>query len=360
MRVSLQTFYLCNYESYAYNAGVVLMFPKVRSNIHILAEKIIDFREGSSQSGFDELIMEVFHFQYHHCMIYRQYIDALRVHPEEIKDPSKVPFLPISFFKSHEVKSGTWESAFIFESSGTTDQIPSRHHVANMEWYHANSRYCFESFYGSLSNFKFFFLLPSYMERSNSSLVAMADYFGKESLGASFYLNQLDDLKKDLDASQSRGVQLILLGVSYALIDFVEKFPDTYPDLIVMETGGMKGRREELIKPELHELLINGFGVSTIHSEYGMTELFSQAYSKSAGLFFPGKLMKVLPRNLSDPLSPGEISSHAGINIIDLSNLMTCSFIATDDIGRVNHDGSFEILGRQDFSDIRGCNLLIA
>ena len=269
----------------------------------------------------------------------------------------------MSLFKSHLVQTGEWQPALIFSSSGTTGASTSRHAVRSSEWYNRVSTDIFESFYGSLSNWTILALLPSYLERGGSSLIHMVSSFIEASGNAShsgFFLNDFGSLSDRLQECRREHRQTLLIGVSYALLDLAESFPQDLSGITVMETGGMKGRRREITRSELHDQLIAALNLEVIHSEYGMTELFSQAYALGNGRFRPGFSMRVLPRQITDPLEAEALGRTAALNIVDLANIDTCSFIATDDLGRCFPDGSFEVLGRLDGSDIRGCNLLVA
>lgn len=271
------------------------------------------------------------------------------------------PFLPIQFFKTQEIKAGSWAPQTVFTSSSTTGQTPSRHLVRDPDFYLENARRGFTFFYGDPSEWCILALLPSYLERSGSSLVAMADYFIRLSKHreSGFFLNDMAGLKDALSHCQSKGYKTLLLGVSFALLDFAERYPMDISGITVMETGGMKGRRREMTRPELHENLCAAFGIPAIHSEYGMTELFSQAYAQGGTLFSPAPTMRVLATEINDPfclVSPGRTGV---LNIIDLANLDTCAFIQTEDVGRVYEDGRFEVLGRLDVAEMRGCNLMV-
>ena len=312
-----------------------------------------------NQNTFESVALQVFEYQFEHCSVYNQYVQALgRPMPQSLLE---IPFLPIEFFKNHTVKSGNWKSQVVFESSGTTGASTSRHQVRNEGWYIDHCIKTFESFYGKLDQFTLLALLPSYIERGNSGLVSMVNAFIEEtgSSNSGFYLNEFDALVNKLEELRRTKKPTILWGVTFGLLDFVEQYQIDFPDLIVMETGGMKGRREELTRVEVHSRLTQGLGVDAIHSEYGMTELFSQAYSKGDGLFLPSTTMKVFARDMNDPLSIIKPGKTGALNIIDLLNVNTCSFIETKDLTRVYEDGTFEVLGRMDNSDIRGCNLLV-
>lgn len=310
---------------------------------------------------FDELALEIFKFQFENNPIYNAYAKALGKAPSYIANILDIPFLPIALFKHHEVKTGLWTSETIFESSGTSQGEASKHHVFDEAYYLNNCLKTFEKSYGKIEDYTVLALLPSYLERSSSGLVSMANYFiqktGNQSSG--FFLNEFEALYECLSALQKSSEKVLLLGVTFALLDFAESFPITFPELIIMETGGMKGRREEMIREDVHNVLKQGFAVSEVHSEYGMTELFSQAYSQGNGVFVPSSTMKVISRDLNDPLSYPFHGRNGGLNIIDLANFNTCSFIETSDMGFVHQDGSFEVKGRIDNAELRGCNLMV-
>lgn len=325
----------------------------------VLQERIKSVKD----QDFDELALAVFHYQATHNALYRQYLELINVRQSEVSRLSDIPYLPIQLFKSHRIQSGDWSPVASFSSSATTGAVPSEHLVRDEQWYRLNARAGFEHFYGPLEQYVILALLPSYLERSGSSLILMADDFIQQSnpkLGG-FYLYNQDDLLQQIESvSISTDKAILLLGVSFALLELAEqKAPKLPAGTIVMETGGMKGRRRELTRQELHQELSSAFGVPTIHSEYGMTELFSQAYSQGQGLFMPCPSMRVNTREITDPLSVRTDSRTGVLNIIDLANLDTISFIATEDLGKVHADGSFEILGRLDASEIRGCNLMV-
>lgn len=305
--------------------------------------------------------MEAFHHQAKYNELYRSYLDLLHRDPAAIQQVDEIPFLPIAFFKNRTIKTKDWSSVRVFSSSSTTGQQPSLHHLRSAPLYEAVSRQGFETFYGDLTQYCVLALLPSYLERSGSSLVYMADYFIRQSSYkmSGFFLHNLNSLVEKLRECQAKNIPTLLLGVSFGLLDLAEKYPMALGNTIVMETGGMKGRRKEMTREALHGELMSAFQVPKIHSEYGMTELFSQAYSKGDGLFYPSPSMRVLGRDITDPLAGQAIGQTAAINIIDLANIDTISFIATDDIGQVYADHSFRILGRLDHSDIRGCNLMV-
>jgi len=313
---------------------------------------------------FSTQAMAIFRRQAIQNPVYAAYLGHLKVDETKINAIREIPFLPISFFKSHALKSGEFAESFIFESSGTTGSINSRHYIKRLSTYLTNAENNFREAYGDPSGYCFLALLPSYLERGNSSLVAMADHFIKLSqhpLGG-FFLYDKERLHTVLLELESQDQAVVLLGVTYALIDFAEEYPMNLQHTIVMETGGMKGRKKELTRAELHALLKNNLGVESIHAEYGMTELQSQAYSKGEGIFRPSSTMKVLLRATDDPFEVWESHENPGktgaINVIDLANEDSIAFIATDDLGRFTGDGGFEILGRMDNADLRGCSLL--
>jgi hypothetical protein len=315
-----------------------------------------------SQNDFDELALSVFHLQYEHNSLYHSFVDSLGLDLNALDHPVKIPFLPVSFFKSHRVYCARHSEETIFESSTTTGSIPSRHYVAELALYRESFRKGFKRTYGKTEDYVIIGLLPSYLERKHSSLVYMvADLVAQSKHVASgFYLYDHSALAHQLDVISQKGLKVILIGVGYALLDFIENHPMKLPGAIIVETGGMKGRRQELIREELHYRLCQGFGVQCIHSEYGMTELLSQAWSKGDGHFSCPPWMNVMIRDANDPLSPALPGLTGGINIIDLANLYSCSFIATDDLGRMQSNGTFEVLGRFDAADVRGCSLMVS
>ncbi|MGZ3752802.1 MAG: LuxE/PaaK family acyltransferase [Mucilaginibacter sp.] len=316
----------------------------------------------NNEQRFRDTALQIFRFQAKNCTVYNEFITNLKVDFNTVDQINDIPFLPISFFKSHEVISTADDVQMTFTSSGTTGMINSRHPVTDLTWYEESFRRAFDIFYGDIENYCILALLPSYLERTGSSLIHMAEDLVKRSANpdSGFFLYNHDELFQQLKKQQRAKKPTILIGVTFALLDFVEHYPMDFPELIIMETGGMKGRRKEMIREELHHTLCKGFGVDTIHSEYGMTELLSQAYSKGHGIFNCPPWMKVITRDTNDPISPLDNDKTGGINVIDLANINSCSFIATQDLGKVYADGSFEVLGRFDDSDIRGCNLLIA
>lgn len=333
-----------------------------------LKQDIISFINGNSKISFEELGLNVFQFQYFNNPIYRLYVDGLKVDPAQVKTIEQIPFLPIEFFKTHTVKSGDKPEQIIFTSSGTTGSQTSKHHVVDVSLYEASFTKGFELFYGNVKDRCILALLPSYLEREGSSLVYMAERLIKDSNNpnSGFYLNNLSELKNKLlepalsaDRLRTTKLEPLLIGVTYALLDLAEMGELNLNNVIIMETGGMKGKRKEMVRGELHETLKRSFRVDAIHSEYGMTELLSQAYSKGEGVFACPPWMRVLIRDTNDPLTFIEHGKTGGINVIDLANLYSCSFIATQDLGKLSSANSFEVLGRFDNSDIRGCNLLV-
>ena len=314
-----------------------------------------------SEQAFNELALEVFNHQFNNNKVYRSFCDLLYVHPSEVKCVEDIPFLPIQFFKTHQVISSSDPIQRTFTSSGTTGSITSSHFVTDLNIYETSFTKGFEAFYGTPEDYVVLALLPSYLEREGSSLIYMVDAFIKQSNHpeSGFYLNNLAELKDSLIHLDSIGKKVLLIGASFALLDLVETYQFNLKHTIIMETGGMKGRRKELIRDELHAQLKQGFGVDTIHSEYGMTELLSQGYSKGNGLYNCPPWMRILTRDTEDALSIQPMGKTGGINVIDLANINSCSFIATQDLGRVHANGSFEVIGRFDHSDIRGCNLMV-
>jgi len=314
-----------------------------------------------STKDFEELSLKVFKYQFDNTKVYRSFCDLLYIHPSDVKNVEQIPFLPIQFFKTHHVLSSDNSIEQTFTSSGTTGSTTSKHYVTNLDIYKQSFKKGFESFYGTIEDYVVLALLPSYLERDGSSLVYMVNDMISQSKypESGFYLDNLDELKETLIKADKSHKKVLLIGVSFALLDLVESYPFNLKNTIVMETGGMKGRRKELIRSELHTILQKGFGVKTIHSEYGMTELLSQAYSNGNGVFKCPKWMKILTRDTEDALTIQSQGKTGGINIIDLANINSCSFIATQDLGRVLNDTNFEVVGRFDNSDIRGCNLMV-
>jgi hypothetical protein len=326
--------------------------------ISSLPKQIFSIR---SENEFEDLALQIFRYQATENPIYAAFVAALGIDKIAVNDLCSIPFLPVEFFKTHQVQCGNHQPEITFSSSGTTGMVQSKHPVRDVTIYIESFRKGFEHFYGNIREYTLLALLPSYQERDGSSLIYMIDDLIKESKHpkSGYFLYNRAELHVTLKELQSRKQKTILIGVTYALLDFIEEFQVNFPDLIVMETGGMKGKRKEMIRPELHELLCKGFGVPAIHSEYGMTELLSQGYSKGEGRFACPPWMKLLIRDTNDPLSLLEPGKTGGINVIDLANIHSCSFLSTQDLGKLHPDGHFEILGRFDNSDIRGCNLLV-
>lgn len=311
---------------------------------------------------FSQLALRIFNYQAENNPVYKEYLFHLGTNISEVDSIYKIPFLPIEFFKTHKVVSGKQKIQKTFYSSGTTGMDRSNHHIADLSIYEQSFLQGFENHYGNIKDYCVLALLPTYLENESSSLVYMADALIQKSGNAhsGFYLHNISELVEKLSILEKIGQKTILIGVSYALLDLIDlvKFP--LSNVIIMETGGMKGKRKELTKRELQYQLKSGFGVKEIHSEYGMTELLSQAYSKEEGKFLTPAWMKVFIRDTYDPFTFLDKGKSGGINVIDLANVYSCSFIETKDLGKINEDDTFEILGRFDYSDIRGCNLLVA
>jgi len=315
----------------------------------------------SNNKQFEKIALKVFRFQYENNSVYSEFCQFLNVEKQQVKSIEQIPFLPIQFFKSHEVLSSQEKIQETFTSSGTTGMTTSRHLVTDISLYEESYRKGFSQFYGNIENYAVLALLPSYLDREGSSLIYMVDDLIKLSNHpeSGFYLNNYDELIQKLLELDAAGENIILIGVTYALLDLIEKQNFQLKNTIIMETGGMKGKRKEMIREELHELLCKGFGVEAIHSEYGMTELLSQAYSLGNGVFECPNWMQILIRDTEDALSYVGNGKTGGINVIDLANINSCSFIATQDLGKKQPNNSFEVLGRFDNSDIRGCNLMV-
>jgi phenylacetate-coenzyme A ligase PaaK-like adenylate-forming protein len=315
----------------------------------------------SNQKQFDKIALKVFRFQYENNLVYREFCDFLKTDVQKVKSIQQIPFLPIQFFKSHSVVSNTNPIQATFTSSGTTGMSTSNHLVTDVSIYEESYRKGFSQFYGNIEDYVVLALLPSYLEREGSSLIHMVDDLIQLSNQpeSGFYLHNYDELIEKLIQLDQAGQNAVLIGVTYALLDLVEKHSFQLENTIIMETGGMKGKRKEMIREELHQQLCEGFGVNAIHSEYGMTELLSQAYSLGEGIFECPSWMQILVRDTEDALSYVREGKTGGINVIDLANINSCSFIATQDLGKKYSNGSFEVLGRFDHSDIRGCNLMV-
>lgn len=324
-----------------------------------------------TDQDFEPLALEVFRFQYGSNPVYKEYINALQINVSAVRSIIQIPFLPIRFFKSHAIQSTSFTPETIFESSGTTGSINSHHFIKDLNLYEESFTRDFELVYGAVKEYCIIGLLPSYLERENSSLIYMVNNLIQQSKHpeSGFYLHDHDKLLATLKMLEKIKQKTVLIGVTFALLDFAEKHSFPLEHTIIIETGGMKGRRKEMIRQEVHDILKRSFNLPSIHSEYGMTELLSQAYSKNDGIFRCPPWMKVLIRDEDDPLAIGSPEFRAGsrdlrtergaINIIDLANIYSCSFIATDDAGKLYNDGSFEVLGRIDNSDLRGCSLMI-
>lgn len=315
----------------------------------------------ASKKEFEKITLKVFRHQYENNEVYHKFCNLLKKNPSNVKRIPDIPFLPIQFFKSERIVSNKADDEIIFTSSGTTGMVTSKHHVTDLSVYEASFRQAFSQFYGNIENYCVLALLPSYLERDGSSLIYMAQDLieGSQHPDSGFYLNEYQQLADKLITLDKEGQNVVLIGVTYALLDIIEQFDFQLSNTIIMETGGMKGKRKEMIREELHALLSKGFGVSSIHSEYSMTELLSQAYSLGNGIFECPPWMDVLIRDTEDALSLIGYNKTGGINVIDLANINSCSFIATQDLGKKYENQTFEVLGRFDNSDIRGCNLLV-
>jgi phenylacetate-coenzyme A ligase PaaK-like adenylate-forming protein len=315
----------------------------------------------NNQKQFDKMALKVFRYQYENNGVYREFCDFLKTDVQKVKTIQQIPFLPIQFFKSHEVVSNSFPIQTIFTSSGTTGMVTSKHLVTDVSIYEESYRKAFSQFYGNIEDYVVVALLPSYLEREGSSLIHMVNDLIQLSNHpeSGFYLHNYDELIEKIIQLDQSGQNVILIGVTYALLDLIEKHSFQLENTIIMETGGMKGKRKEMIREELHQELCNGFGVKSIHSEYGMTELLSQAYSLGDGIFECPSWMQISIRDTEDALSYIRDGKTGGINVIDLANINSCSFIATQDLGKKYSNGSFEVLGRFDHSDIRGCNLMV-
>ncbi|MDP5093864.1 MAG: acyl transferase [Polaribacter sp.] len=315
----------------------------------------------SSDNDFTKVALDVFKHQFENNKTYRSFCDLLYIHPSDIHKIEEIPFLPIQFFKSRKVLSSLDKVQEIFTSSGTTGSITSQHFVTDIKLYQESYLKGFAHFYGDIKDYVVLALLPNYLEREGSSLVFMVDDLIQKSnhIDSGFYLHNLEELAQKIITLEKKGQKILLIGVTFALLDLIEKHQFLLKNTIIMETGGMKGKRKELVREELHLLLKNGFGVAEIHSEYGMTELLSQAYSKGNGIFKTPPWMKILIRDTEDALTILPNQKTGGINVIDLANYNSCSFIATQDLGKIHQNSTFEIIGRFDNSDIRGCNLMV-
>lgn len=315
----------------------------------------------TTTENFEEQALRVFQYQAVHCKVYKDFINLLNVDVSSVDSIHKIPFLPIQFFKSHSIVSNTNKVQETFLSSGTTGMSQSKHLVTDVSVYENSYLKAFEQFYGAIEEYTILALLPSYLERNGSSLIYMVDDLIQKTKNSDsgFYLHNHQELYNKLQEQEQKKVKTLLIGVSFALLDFIEQFPCKLQHTLVMETGGMKGKRKEMIREELHAELKKGFGVANIHSEYGMTELLSQAYFEDSQKFNCPPWMKILIRDTEDALTLLPKGKSGGINVIDLANYNSCSFIATQDLGKIYPDGTFDVLGRFDNSDIRGCNLLV-
>lgn len=321
----------------------------------------VDLFNDFNPADLEPRALELFRFQYENNPLYRRYTDTLGVNPLGVARLEEIPFLPVSFFKTDAVKTTDFVPETVFTSSGTTGMVSSRHEIKDLDLYRQSFRAAFTRFYGTVTDWCVIGLLPSYLERSSSSLVVMVDDLIKGSghPQSGFYLYEHETLYRVLQQLEAGGQKTLLIGVTFALLDFAESYSLSLKHTVIMETGGMKGRRRELTRPELHAFLTNRLGVDTIHAEYGMTELLSQAYSSGQGLFTCPPWMRMLVRTEDDPLEVRR-EGEGILNIIDLANRWSCGFLATDDVGRIGPDGRFEVAGRVDNSDIRGCSLLVA
>ena len=311
----------------------------------------------NSESDFNNAALQIFNFQYENTPIYRKYVDIKKIEIEKIKHYKEIPFLPIQFFKSNQVLAKNHFVEKTFKSSGTTKNNRSHHHIHNLELYTNSFTKTFEKFYGNIDHWTILALLPSYLEQGDSSLIYMVNHLiKKSSINSSFIELDFNKLKKlSIELKEQK---VLLIGVSYALLEIAEQGNLNLNNWTIMETGGMKGRRKEIVREELHKELVNAFNVNFIHSEYGMTELLTQAYSKGKGVFSTPNWMKILIRDFEDPFSYKMPLNSGGVNIIDLANIYSCSFIETQDIGKEISEKEIEILGRFDNSEIRGCNLI--
>lgn len=314
-----------------------------------------------NEDSFRDIALRLFRFQAQNNRVYESFLKHLAVDIGSVSTLEQIPFLPISFFKTHAIKTGEWAETVVFTSSGTTGTSTSRHYLPDLQFYLRHAERCFEFFFGPVNDYHFLALLPSYLERSGSSLIAMMEHFIKKSDSAysGFYLHDTSRLLYDLHLLKDQERKIILWGVSFALLDLAESNPMVLDNVMLFETGGMKGRRREITRAELHQILTRAFGVDRVNSEYGMTELLSQAYTRGGQRFQSPPWMRIIGRELTDPLAKGLLGETAGINVIDLANIHSIAFIETEDLGKVYPDGTFEVLGRTDNSDVRGCNLLL-
>ncbi len=325
-------------------------------------KRIKSFEEdlyGVNDQNFEDIALQLFKFQVENNPVYHDFVTHIR--RGQAKSLEEIPYLPISFFKTHSIQTGTWIPETTFTSSGTTGQTASRHLVKALPWYLEHTERIFRKFFGPLENYHVLALLPSYLERDGSSLVAMADFFIRKSKSvySGFYLNQHEALVAKLQELKKSDKKVILLGVTFALLDLAEAYALDLSHCLIMETGGMKGKRPEVTREEVHRFICSRFNVPSILSEYGMTELLSQAYSFGQGRFLIPSTMKIYIRDINDPFGREPVGKTGAINVIDLANIYSCAFVETQDLGKINQDDSFEVLGRMDNSDIRGCNLMV-
>ena len=315
----------------------------------------------SNPIQFKNCALETFKYQFEHNTVYRSFCDLLYVHPSDVREIEQIPFIPIEFFKTHAVHTQQNDPSLYFTSSGTTGANTSKHYVTDIQEYIESFSRGFNLAYGDIKEYAILALLPNYLQQKESSLIYMVDSLIKASNNehSGFYLDNHFALSEKINELEKAGQKTLLIGVSYALLDLLDSYSFNLRHTTVIETGGMKGRRKELVREELHNILQQGFGVAHIHSEYGMTELFSQAYSKGKGLFTTPPWMKVIARDPEDPFCFLPFNKTGGLSIIDLANKNSCAFIATKDLGKVSPDGSFTVAGRFDNSDLRGCNLMV-
>lgn len=306
---------------------------------------------------FEDIALKIFEYQSINNPVYKKFIELLQIDIKDINEIENIPFIPVSLFKKHKIKSGNWKHEKIFESSSTSGLIPSKHHIRSLDFYLKNAQYCFEQSIGNLKDYCFLALLPSYLERNTSSLIYMVDSFIKISGCGSFYRYEFEQILNEVK-HYNGDKKIVLLGVTFALLEMAKKYPSDLSEVIIMETGGMKGKGKELPRDEVHDIMKKSFNVNSIYSEYGMTELLSQAYSFGDGVFQSSKSIKVVFKDIYDPFESVKVGARGRINIIDIANIDTCCFLATDDLGMSIGQDSFKVLGRTDESDIRGCNLL--
>jgi hypothetical protein len=327
------------------------------NNLNSFLSKLYEVNDRS----FDNIALQLFRHQALHNTVYNEFISRLRIDASAVKQLEDIPFLPVSFFKRHAIQTGSWNPETIFKSSGTTGTTQSQHLVQDLTFYHLHSRKCFEYHFGPLTDFHFLALLPSYLDRQGSSLIDMMANFIQmsNSKHSGFYLNNVEDLLRKVAALKNEGRKVIVWGVTFALLDIAERFSEDFSHCLIFETGGMKGRRKEITRVEFYEVLRSRLNATRLYSEYGMTEMMSQAYTRGETLFRSPPWMKVLGRDLSDPMEKGVRGETVGVNVIDLANWHSAAFLETEDLGKVHASGDFEILGRIDNSDVRGCNLLV-